>query len=280
MNLLQLAKTVQDIKKENHSILIYGPPKTGKTRLVGTAARIKELKNIYWFDLENGVETLLHMGLTDEELAKITLFKLPDLRDNPIGIDTILKALSTKTPTPICHKHGVVNCSSCKSTDENTSFCLATCTHNDLIVIDSGSQLGDSAMNAACKGKDITFKPGWDEYALQGKYLSDVLSVAQQAQYTNILIITHETIIEEELNGVKKDKIYPLMGSKAFCLKVAKYFGTVVYTHIKLQKHAAGSSSTYKTDTVTGSRLDISIEKSKDAPSMRDILIQGGILKT
>lgn len=278
MNLLQLAKAVKETERKNHSILIYGPPKTGKTRLVGTAAKIPELKRIFWFDLENGAETLLHMGLTDQELEKITLFQLPDTRENPVGIETMLKAFSSKIPTPICHAHGVVSCVKCKTPEESTKFCLAECTHEDLIVIDSGSQLGDSALNLACKGKDITVKPGWDEYGLQGKFLGDIISTCQQVQYTNILVITHEVMLEDEVNGVKKDRIYPLMGSKNFCIKVSKYFGTVIYTEIKLRKHTAGSSSVYKDLTQTGSRLNVCIEKSAE-PSMKDILIEGGVLK-
>ena len=73
MKLSQLLKASNQIKP-NHSTLLYGPPKTGKTQLVGTAAKIKEFNKIVWIDLENGSETLLHMGLTEEELDKIELF--------------------------------------------------------------------------------------------------------------------------------------------------------------------------------------------------------------
>ena len=84
-------------------------------------------------------------------------------------------------------------------------------------------------------------------------------------------------IVEEEINGIKKDKIYPLMGTKAFCSKVAKYFGTVAYVEIKMGKHAAGSSATYKPNHITGSRVNVKMENAKE-PDMRSILIEGGIL--
>ena len=129
----------------------------------------------------------------------------------------------------------------------------------------------------ACLGKSSDFKPGWDEYGLSNKWLGDILSVIQQATFTNFVVITHEMIVEEDINGVKKDKIIPLMGTRAFCSKVAKYFGTVVYTELKLGKHAAGSSSTYKANHITGSRVNVKIENSKEL-SMRAILIEGGIL--
>lgn len=278
MKLKQLAEAVASIEK-NHSILIYGPPKSGKTRLVGTAAKIPEIRRILWIDNENGYETLMNMGLTDEELDKIDLIRLPDTRENPVAIETTLKLFSAKTPISICDAHGKVDCVECaKAKASVTKVCLKDYGHNDLVVLDSGSQLGDSALNAACIGQDITYKPQFDDYGQCGKWLGAILSVIQQCQWTNFVVITHELVDEEEINGVKKDKIFPLMGSKTFCRRVSKFFGTVVYAHMKLGKHAAGSSSTYKSDTLTGSRVNATLEKSKD-PSMRDILVEGGIIK-
>ncbi len=281
MKLSQLAKAVNSNLSRNHSILLYGPPKTGKTRLVGTAAKIVELERIFWIDLENGAETLLNMGLTEAEMDKVTLISIPDTREVPRGIETVLKMFSSKTPLSICHAHGKVGCveAECKKPENSVVFSLKECTHKDLVVIDSGSQLGDSALNMACVGKPVEYKPGWDEYGLQSKWLGDILSVIQAAQFTNFVVITHVIPIEEELNGIKKDKLYPLMGTKAFSSKVAKYFGTVAFVEIKLGKHTAGSSSTYKSETLTGSRVNAQLEKQKE-PDMRTILIDGGILKT
>lgn len=281
MNLQQLAKAA-NIQKPNHSILLYGPPKTGKTRLVGTAADIKAINRIFWIDLENGAETLINMNLSDEALSKITLYRIPDTRDTPRGIETVLKMFSSKEPIIICDTHGRVSCIECqdKTTKKFTgeTFCLKDCTHNDLVVIDSGSQLGDSALNMACAGKPLEFKPGWDEYGLQSKWLGDILSVMQAAYFTNFVMITHVIPIEEEHNGVKKDRLYPLVGTKAFCSKVGKYFGTVAYVEIKMGKHTASSSSTYRADAITGSRVNALLEKGS-SPDMKSILIEGGILK-
>lgn len=274
MNLKELANAATQ-QRPNHSILIYGAPKTGKTRLAGTAAKIPELKRIFWFDLENGIETLLHMGLSDEELEKIIVFQIPDTRDNPRGCETMLKAFSTKTPIHICDDHGKVECVECNKGGQ--AFTLKDLTHSDLVVIDSGSQLGDSALAMACAGKDVSFKPGWDEYGLSVKWISDIMSVIKQAHNTNFLVIKHEIAGEEELNGTKRDKIYPIVGTKSFCQKVGKYFGTVAYVELKLGKHAAGSSSTYKVNYLSGSRVNAKLENAKE-PDIRSILIEGGIL--
>lgn len=275
MNLKDLAKA-SAIVQPNHSILIYGAPKTGKSYLAGTAARIKEINRIFYFDGENGVETLLNMGLTDEELEKVTVFKVRDTAAQPIFIETVLKSFTSKVPVDICDMHGRVNCAECKKASlPSTKFLMTSCTHNDLVILDSGSQLGDSAMASLCLGKDSMYKPGWDEYGIQGKWLGDILSVVQQATYTNFAFLTHEICIE---NDEKKDMFYPLMGTKAFSMKCAKYFGTVCYVHKKLNKHAAGSSSTYLGDRVTGSRVNAKIEKDGNA-DMRTILVEGGIIR-
>ena len=245
---------------------------------MGTAAKIPAIKRIFWIDGENGSETLLHMGLTEAEMDKIILIRVPDTRDNPRFIETVLKLFSAKTPAIVCDLHGKVGCTepSCKT--GGTPFCLKDCTHEDLVVIDSGSQLGDSALAMACAGKDISYKPGFDEYGLAGKWLGDILSVMQAATFTNFVMITHEIVVEEEVNGIKKDKILPLVGTKAFCFKVAKYFGSVIYVEIKMGKHAAGSSSTYKANHITGSRVNAKMEAA-GVPDMKTILIGGGILK-
>lgn len=277
MKLTALAAAASTAVRANHSILLYGPPKTGKTKLVGTAAKIPEIKRIFWFDIENGVETLLHMGLTEAEMDKITVFKIPDTRDNPVGIETVLKAFTGKAPVKICEAHGKVNCQVCaKEKAEFVEFYLPTLTNSDLVVLDSGSQLGDSALAASMLGKEDMVKPTWDEYAYQGKLLGDTLSVIQAAKHTNFVVITHEIALEDESG---KDKIYPLMGTKPFSMKVAKYFGTVVYVHKKMNKHVAGSSSLYRGDLLTGSRVNATIEKSTE-PDMRTILIDGGIIKS
>jgi len=275
MRLSQLATAVAAVNS-NHAILLYGPPKSGKTVLVATAAKIPEIKTLYWFDLENGIESLLNMGLTTEEMDKIVVIKVRDTRDNPIGVETILKAFSAKKPIKICEEHGRVDCAECtKDKKPFIEWCLAQCTHNDLVVVDSGSQLGDSALAAACLGKPQMFKPTFDEYGMVNKWLGDIMSVVQQATHTNFAVITHEIPLEDNEG---KDKIYPLMGSKQFSSKCAKFFGTVAYIHKKMNKHVAGSSSTYRGDLLTGSRVNAMLENAAK-PDMRTLLIDAGIIK-
>lgn len=275
MKLSELAAAA-NAQKPNHSILIYGDSKTGKTRFVGTSAEIDEFDRIFWVDLENGSETLMHMGLSEKALAKIELIKINDTREVPRGVETVLKMMSSKTPIQICYEHGKVDCVECKG-KQFTTFCLASLTHRDLVVIDSGSQLGDSALALACAGKPITYKPQTDDWGSLSKYLGDILSVIQQAHFTNFVVITHTLIVEEDINGVKRDKVFPLIGTKNFSSKCSKYFGTVVFLELKLGKHGGGSASTYKPNHTTGSRLNVKVEAAKEL-DMRSIFIEGGIL--
>lgn len=275
MRLNAAAQTANTLKKSNHSILVYGPPKTGKSRLVATAAKIPEIKKIYWIDIENGSEVISNMGLTDEELSKFVVYKIPDTRDDPRAIETVLKMATSKVPIKVCDEHGIVNCDICtKAGKPMETFSLKDCKHDELVVLDSGSQLGVSALNASCKGKGDAYKPQFDDWGNVGKWLSDFLLVVQQCQYTNMVVITHELLTEGE---DKVERIYPLMGTKAFSANVGRYFGTVAYTHFKLGKHAAASGSTFKSNLITGSRVNVSLEKNAE-PSMKDILVAGGIL--
>lgn len=249
-----------------HSILLYGKPKTGKTELAGTLAKLEAANNIYWFDLENGSDTLADMvrrgKLTPEQADKIVLIKVPDLRDTPVAMETLLKSICTKAAVKICEEHGRVNCPDCtKAGKEFVQFDHKSLGPNDWIVIDSLSQAGVSAMNMACLGKDAGYKPTFDEYGLQGKWLSDLLTTVQAAPYCNFLCITHVQLLEED-DG--KEVYAPLCGTKNFSSGCAKYFGTVIFVEMKMKQHKAGSSTSYNAQTQAGSRIGLLLEKEKE----------------
>jgi len=262
MNLTDLAAK---IKKSpiSRSILVYGAPKTGKTRLVGTVAALPSVKRVFWFDGENGAETLLHMGLSEEALQKVTLFQIPDTRAVPRFIETVLKAFTSKTPVSICDAHGKVGCIECQKAGAGSAeIFIPSLTSQDVVVVDSGSQLGTSALALAMieAGASPNAKPSWDEYTVSNGELITILNVMQAAATCTFILITHSLPIEEEYNKVKRDRLIPLMGTKALSVNVGKYFGSVILTEVKLKKHTAGSSSTYRADAVTGSRTGVSLE--------------------
>lgn len=279
-NLLDLANAiVTEETRRRHSILMYGDSRTGKTRLAGTLAKVPEITQINWFDGENGSDTLVTMLktgiLTQEQARKFKIFKVLDTPENPYLMETMTKVLCVRGKHSICLPHGRVACPTCLKISEVKwqEYQLHDQPHSHWNVLDSGSQLANSVMAWLCKGKEFGFKPGWDEYGPQGRMLSDMLSVVQ-AGVANWLFITHTMIlddkfIEKKLLDEKRadsefSKIYPLMGSKNFCLNVAKYFGSTIYLEKKLGKHMGGSTSTYRSDVLTGSRIGMNIEAEKE----------------
>lgn len=271
------AAGLESAVKRTHAILIYGMPKVGKTELTATVAKIPSVKRIFWFDLENGWDTIADMyrrgRLTTEEIDKFILIKVPDTKDTPTGIDTLLKAIASKTPAKICDAHGTVACAVCKDPNSQLIFDHKTLTHEDVIVIDSLSQAGVSALNKAMKGMSDTAKPGWDEYGLQVRWLSDLCITIQACPYASIIAITHVAVLEDEEG---KDTYSPLCGTKTFSAGLAKHFGTVVYVQMKMKKHKAGSSTTYNSMSQAGSRIGIELEKQEEL-DLSDALIKAGL---
>lgn len=133
-------------EKLARKVLVYGAPKTGKTDFVGQLAKTKKL---WWVDLEDGVKTLLHSPrMTPEMLGNIELLRIPDTQINPIGCRTLLKMIKGN-PGTVCETHGAWVCPICgKLPDaEKVAINLSEFTNNDVLVIDSVSQLAASAMN-------------------------------------------------------------------------------------------------------------------------------------
>ena len=242
-------------------VLVYGEPKSGKTQL---AAALASKYKLIFIDLENGYETLLK--LPQEYQERIELISIPDTKVFPIAIETMLKVI-TGNRVEICDAHGKVGCAVCKK--EQASFSvieLNSLSSDTVVVVDSLTQLSNSAMNFLTKTQDDTYKPEWTDYRNQGQLLDKFLSQIQQAKF-NVVCITH--VVETELEDGSK-KLVPVCGTTAFSRNTAKYFDHVVYCEIKNKKHNFASSTTYANNILTGSRTDIALE-SADAPSLLDI---------
>ncbi len=292
-----LAKAVHEIGAKNarhNSWLVYGDPKSGKTRLLATLAKVPEVRSIWWFDTENGSETLTGMVregvLTEEEAAKVTIIKMVDLPESAVAMDTILKCLvdHKKQPQKICDTHGRVNCPEClKVTGATwTVFDVTKLTAQDWVVVDTVSQFGISCMNYATKGWGYDTKPGFDEYGMTGRMNGDLGTVLQAAPYCNYAVTAHQLMFEDKdtekrmgddarLNE-KFGKVYPMWGTKNFSVLCGKFFDTVFFLEKKVRTHSGGSSSTYKADTITGSRTGIALEKAA-ALDMRYVFHQLGM---
>jgi len=241
-------------------VLVYGGPKTGKTELVG---KLLEKKKLWWFDLEDGAKTLMNNPRIPKEwLDRLEYFRLPDTQVFPVAARTLLHVIKGKEVS-ICHRHGVVNCVNCKkeAPEAFSAINLSAFTNEDVLVIDSVSQLAASAMNDIQKdviAKDqFDKKPDWDDYFNQGRIMDRIFSIMQQAPF-NVVAISHEQMVEME-DGSKK--IVPIGGTSQFSKTFGKYFDDVVYCEVMNKSHRAASSTTYKANVLSGSRTGKEIEK-------------------
>lgn len=295
MNIREIAEAIQKAEQSTafstgHSILLYGRPRTGKTRLGATLAKVPSIGTIHWFDFENGSDTIIAMYrdgiLTAEQAAKIYLYKIKDTPQQAIAMDTANNCITEAKPQRLCIAHGRRVCPTCILVNKDFTdtklwhpiFDLTKLTKKDWVVLDTGTQIGISIMAYLMKGMDLGAKPGWDEYGPQVRMLSDLCSQIQAASYCNFLFITHQLILDEKDKFVENKMIektseeaqfggiFPLLGTKNFSVNCAKFFGHIIYVEIGkgLKKHKAGSSSTYKDDVLTGSRSGIRIEDEKE----------------
>lgn len=239
-------------------ICIYGPPKSGKTWLIGMLA---EKYKLWWFDLEGGVKTLTQAGYpAKEHIGNVVYFRIPDTVEFPISPGTMLKVLKGGANGSVCHGHGKFNCPICKDPSLKTAinvdeFDIA----KDILVIDSMSQLADSVMNmcmaSEIKKENWDAKPGWDEFAKQGNLIAAIGSRIQTAKF-NVIVTSHEAMVKMEDGN---SRLCPVGGTDNKSRNFAKYFDDVIYTEVIGGKYRAYSLAGEKNGAVIGSRAGKSL---------------------
>ena len=266
-----------------HHVLVYGPPKAGKTAMVLSLAKHY---NLIWIDAEDGLRTALNpeLGLTPENLEHVQVISLPDNAQYPIAAETVYTLFHPKTwntPTAVCAKHGKVRCPVCtKKGGEVDSIALGTAGRDTIIVLDSFTQFASSVLAALTGGKPTVLdedlkqvqavtppamdinsafvKADFDTWAKQGAVLASVLSAIQTLR-AHVIVITHEMALPQE-DGT--EKLMPAGGTTNFSRNVARYFGEVIRCSVSAaRKHVAGSKTTHMPGVMTGSRTGTDTSK-------------------
>ena len=259
-------KLSQKSAVKSHRVLLFGPPKSGKTQLAGSVALDPRFKLIV-FDLENGSDTLLK--LPPECHDRIEVISIPDTRGFPIAIETMLKVIKGG-PVEICELHGKVSCALCRTKLlPTTSIELNSIGLDTIVIVDSLTQLTNSAISHITKAQSEDYKMEFNDWANLGKLMDTFLSYVQQAPF-NIICISHETEVEME-DG--KSKLVPTAGTRNFSRNTAKYFDEVVYCEVKNKKHIAASSTTYANNILTGSRTGSALENKPGEASLVSIFL-------
>lgn len=244
-------------------VIVYGPPKTGKTELVGALA--KHGFKLWWFDLEDGVKTLLRPdSAAAGYLDNIELFKIPDSVTEPIASETIYKVIKSANII-VCHTHGVVNCVKCaKSAPELcTPIDVTKFGPQDILVIDPVSQLADSIQNFVMRtqiAKDAeNAKPGWDEYYKNGFLMERIFSHLKQTNY-HVIAISHGDLVTMD---DKRKVMVPIGGTSNFSKTFAKNFDDVVYTEFVNGKYRVYSAAEQNSNAIIGSRSGKKLTEGK-----------------
>jgi hypothetical protein len=249
-------KLSQRTATKNHHILLFGPPKSGKSYLAG---KLSSHKNLLWFDLEGGHNVLFQ--LPPEQQERIELIDLPDTRGFPIAIETMLKVIKGSR-VDICETHGKASCAICKKDSSPFVTVELNALDNDtVVVVDSLTQLTNSAIAHITKNQPEDYKMEFDDWGNLGKLMDTFLSYVQQAPFS-IICISHETEVDM-VDG--KPKIVPTAGTRNFSRNTAKYFDEVFYCEVRNKKHVVGSSTTYANNILTGSRSGQVTEGNSEA---------------
>lgn len=254
-----MAKLAAVPRNPIQSVLVYGPPKAGKTQLVSELA---QEFNLLWVDLENGHATLFK--LPQEQQERVELISLPDTRVYPIAVETCLKMIKGN--------RGWVDNETGKWIEsegkllpgkEYTEAWLNNLDKSWIVVFDSLTQFTNSAIANITRNKPDDYKLEFDDWGNLAVVIDRFLSQIQNAKF-NCVCISHETEADQ-VEG--KAKVVPVAGSRNSSRNAAKYFGHVVHMTVHNKKHVATSSTTGSLSVVSGSRTDVALEKM-DKPSL------------
>jgi AAA domain len=237
-------------------VLIHGISGSGKSTLA--AEMSLHGYKLIWLNIENAADTLLKLPVAAQD--NINLINIPDSSSYPIAAQTLL-TLFKSGKAQICDSHGKTSCPICARDPESivTLVDFSTLGSNDIVVLDTATQLSYSIMAFTMKDKSVEIKPERDDWGALRKYTEFFKSQFQGARF-NLIVVCQSQEADLE-DGVSK--LVPSFGSAGMSAAFGSAFDTVVFTEIKNGKHRAYSKSTASPKFLSRSRSDFAIE---DAP--------------
>ena len=240
---------------ERKRMIVYGDPFTGKTTL---AAKLAEKFKLKWIDIEHGASSIVN-NVPAKFHKNIDLIQIPDSKMQPMAAETVMKIFEGGKCV-ICVTHGKVTCPLCSRDTEAkyNNICLRELGKDEIVVLDSATQLTNSIMSHITRKQVVDYKPDWDDYAVQGRFLDKIFTQMQGGNY-NCIIISHAALVGTE-KSEKITKLVPIGGTTNYSRTFAKFFDEVVYCELLNGKHRFTSKTGASPQVITGSKSNIAIE--------------------
>lgn len=256
---------LEDIQSSSTTrIALMGMPGSGKSTLASKLAN--DGFRLHWCSLDNDSDILLK--LPKESWPNVDYIEFPDSASFPVGADSMMKLFKNGKGS-FCHTHGVDNCAYCRKNDPDKVSVIDFSEFEpkkDILVLDSGSQLGHSIYAHCLKDQPFEYKPDWDDWGIQRRW-TEFFASQWQACRVNLIVIFH--IVEAKMED-GRTKMVPSFGTREMSAKIGKAFSHIVYMDVMNMKHVAYSASTYSNNVLTKSRSDFMIEHLKE-PSLAPI---------
>jgi hypothetical protein len=278
MNMLELKKAIAEerISQAGRSTLIWGLPRVGKTRWAATIAKAPQINNVFLFDYENGAETILHAKnkdggpyFTNEELAKIQLIRVMDLPDKPRAYTTTELLFRRQKVTTLIHSETGDFHKSATPDGKCIEIGPEHWGSDTAFILDTIGQIGSSALNKA-EQDNPDYKDPRKWYGQATHDLNNLFTMIQACP-AYVIACTHvmdvEIVTSRDAKGNPtrtKNDMYPLCLSKNYSMNVGKFFGSIIYRYIELNKFAHLSSPIKKSGIQAGTRTDVDISADLD----------------
>lgn len=242
-----------DITNAPQRILLYGPPKSGKSVAAGLLA--KEYEVIY-IDLENAASALIN-NVPAQFHSKIDYIGLKDSQDNPVATD-LLPTILEGTKIRFCALHSKKLCLVCRNDPAAVynEVELKNCKTETVVVIDSFTQLTDSVIGKVTEDLSVDDKLQFDHWGEVARRLHRLLSALQVANY-HVVAISHEQVV---VLPDKTEKLVPTLGSRNSSKSVGRYFDHLVRMSVRNKDFKSYSAQGSQVNALVGSRSNLDMD--------------------